>query len=68
MSALKKGTAVRQVLPAPIEGVVTSFSVDSENGERLTKVAYINEEGDEMSRFFKDSEIEEVVAEEPDAG
>jgi len=68
MSALKKGTHVRQVLPAPIDGVVTGFSVDNESGERLTKVAYVTEDGDEMSRFFKDSEIEEVEAEEPDAG
>ena len=32
MSAFKKGDAVRQVMPAPFEGVVAGFDVDQETG------------------------------------
>jgi hypothetical protein len=37
--SIKKGTAVRQVLPAPFEGVVTGYYIDQETGDRMFRVA-----------------------------
>lgn len=68
MSAIKKGTAVRQIMPAPIEGVVVGYKVDGEDGQRLTEVAFINEDGEQDSRFFKDGEFEAVPEEPADDG
>lgn len=65
MSAIKRGTAVVQIMPAPIQGVVAGFKVDPENGQRLTEVAYLDEDGEPTSRFFKDEEIQVAPEEEP---
>ena len=62
---LKKGAQVRQVLPAPIEGEITDFELDRETGEVIAKVAWV--EGEHThSRFFRESELEEV-GEKPEA-
>lgn len=61
--AIAKGTQVRQILPAPVAGVVTEFSVCQESGEVQVKVEWPDANGDGIveSRFFKLTEIEEVV-------
>lgn len=58
MSAIKKGTPVVQVMPAPIKGRVAGFRIDPENGQRQTEVAFVNEDGDVTSVFFADGQIE----------
>lgn len=52
-----KGQTVTQVLPAPIEGTVTGFSLDQENGEVLVLVSFKDAEGNDQSRYFKQSEV-----------
>lgn len=58
--AYPKGTQVRQVVPAPIEGTVDRFSVDQESGEVQYCVKWTDTAGIEQERFFKGSEIEVV--------
>lgn len=57
MTAFTKGQAVAQVLPAPIEGEVAGFSLDQETGEVLVLVAYKDSEGEQQSRYFRQSDI-----------
>lgn len=55
--AFKKGTPVRQVLPAPVEGMVTGYMVDAESGETLHRVEWL-QDGTIVSRYFKECQIE----------
>ena len=59
-SPFKKGDQVRQVLPAPIEGVVDSVTIDPDTGDRLFKVVWpdANGDGHEESRYFTEEQIE----------
>ncbi|MBP8788584.1 MAG: hypothetical protein KBH41_14150 [Azonexus sp.] len=59
-SPFKAGDAVRQVMPAPICGVVVDIQIDSVEGDRLYKVEWPDADGDGVaeSRFFKEEEIE----------
>lgn len=59
--AIKKGSKVRQVMPAPIEGTVTGFDVDQEHGTVTYRVEYPGPDGEPTERFFRDGEIEEVA-------
>lgn len=52
-----KGQKVVQVLPAALEGEVTGFALDQENGEVLVQVTSIDADGVEHTRFFKQSEV-----------
>lgn len=54
-----KGALVRQIVK-PIEGVVQSFSIDQETGARQFQVGWLDEDGNECSRFFAEGEIEAV--------
>lgn len=56
----KAGDQVRQILPAPIVGVVAEVTIDPNEGDRLFKVVWPDADGDgvEESRFFKEEEIE----------
>lgn len=57
MAAFKKGDAVRQVVPAPIEGVVAGFQVDQETGAVQYRVEF--QDGEETrERFFTAEQIE----------
>lgn len=55
----KKGAAVKQIMPAPIEGVVDSFSVDQINGTVQVKVVWEDSAG-QHEHFFNETEIEAV--------
>jgi hypothetical protein len=59
-SPFKAGDAVRQVVPAPIEGTVDSVTIDPTTGDRLFKVVWGDTDGDgvEESRYFREDEIE----------
>ena len=52
-----KGQTVTQVLPAPITGEVAGFALDQENGEVIVLVNYKDVEGNEQSRYFRQSEL-----------
>ena len=58
MSMFKKGDVVRQVMPAPIEGVVTGFSVDQETGVVLTMVEFKDASGEVAENYFQPGQIE----------
>ncbi|CAB5151367.1 hypothetical protein UFOVP148_38 [uncultured Caudovirales phage] len=57
MTAFTKGQKVTQVLPAPVEGEVSGFALDQENGEVIVQVTSVDSEGVEHTRFFRQSEI-----------
>jgi hypothetical protein len=61
-SQFKRGMTVRQIMPAPIVGIVTEIGICPNEGDRLFKVVWPDANGDgiEESRFFKESEIEAV--------
>lgn len=56
--AIAKGTSVRQVMPAPVQGVIDSFSVDQQSGELQYYVVWTDEAGNEQGRFFNEGQIE----------
>ena len=59
-----KGTLVEQIVK-PIRGVVDGdFRVDQETGQVQIPVSWIDEDGVLHSRYFDQSEIEAVAAEE----
>lgn len=57
MTAFTKGQAVSQIITAPIVGEVAGFSLDQENGEVIVLVNYTDIDGNEQSRYFRQSEI-----------
>lgn len=52
-----KGTAVKQVQPAPVTGVVGAFDLDQETGNVSVRVDWSDENGDH-SRFFTEDELQ----------
>lgn len=52
-----KGQKVIQVMPAPIEGEVSGFALDQENGEVIVQINYLDTDGSEHTRYFRQSEI-----------
>ena len=58
--AIVKGARVRQIMPAPYEGVITEFQIDQEDGATLCRVDRDDGEGGVESKFFKKSDLEEV--------
>ena len=60
--AIPKGTKVRQIVPV-IEGTVESYSVDQESGNILMLVVWKDADGNEQSKYFKESEVAVVEAE-----
>lgn len=66
MADVRKGDKVRQKMPAPIEGVVSSFSICQETGKVQVLVTTTNAEGDEEGRYFAASDLE-VIPQEPPA-
>jgi len=59
-SSFRAGDTVRQIMPAPIVGVVKSVTMCPIEGERLFLVEWADEDGDGVpeSRYFKEDEIE----------
>jgi len=55
------GTAVRQVMPKPMEGTVTKVEISGD--DVIFKVESTDEHGDHRARFFKEAEIEAVPTE-----
>ena len=55
------GTTVRQILPAPIEGVVTRFVFDPTSGDVDYIVESDDENGGVRESVFKEHQIEAVV-------
>ncbi len=56
----KNGDAVKQVIPAPIEGKVASFRFDENAGEISYIVEWTDAEGVVHQRSFTDDQIEAV--------
>lgn len=63
--SVRKGDAVRQILPAPIEGVVESFSICQETGKPQVMVTTTNAAGDKESRFFDVDAVELITPANP---
>jgi hypothetical protein len=57
MSQFKKGDAVTQVVPAPIEGTVEGFALDQDTGEVKILVEYSDSEGNTHSGYFSQSDF-----------
>lgn len=60
MANFKKGDTVRQVVAAPVEGVVSRYDVDQETGEVQILVEWLDGEGNTCSRYFKEAELAAV--------
>lgn len=56
---IKKGSFVKQIIAAPIQGEVIGFQTCQETGESLVQVAW-TEKGAYQQRYFKKDEIEEL--------
>lgn len=54
--AIAKGATVRQVV-AVIEGTVEKYEVDQNTGELQYLVVWTTPDGDEQSKYFRESEI-----------
>lgn len=59
-----KGEAVEQVLPAPIKGTVLGFGFDPDTGNVTVLVGYTAADGTEQQRYFQQSELVAISAEE----
>lgn len=51
----KKGDAITQVLPAPIQGTVEGFALDQDTGEVKILVNYSDANGNIQSGYFSQS-------------
>ena len=62
MAQIKKGDTVRQIMPAPVVGVVTEYNICQEHGTVQVKVEWPDTDGDGIpqSRFFKADEVEVI--------
>ena len=58
-----KNDSVIQVMPAPIKGTVSGFSVDQETGKVLVGVQWPDADGSTHSRYFEQAELEAEVIE-----
>jgi hypothetical protein len=58
----KTGAQVKQILPAPITGVVQEATIAGD--EVVYKVGWTSPDGHEESRFFNEDQIEAVGAQE----
>jgi hypothetical protein len=55
-----RGTVVRQIVQAPVEGTVEGFSVDIETGELQVLVQWTDASGEVHYRHFGETQIEAV--------
>ena len=61
---MKNGTPVRLIQPE-IRGVVTERRINKLTDELELKVEWFNAEGQPVARWFDNSQLEAVAAEEP---
>jgi hypothetical protein len=59
--SFKKGEAVKQIVPAPFTGAITTIKVDADSGE----VVFLVTDAEGTSRWFTETELEAVII--PDA-
>lgn len=57
---MKKGDTVRQVMPAPIQGVVVAKEFDDSIDEFRFLVSFTDAEGSTQERWFSESQVEAV--------
>lgn len=57
---IPKNSVVRQVVPAPIEGVVTDYAIDRESGITQVLVAWLDADGVPHERYLLESEVEVI--------
>jgi len=55
--SFNKGQEVTQIMPTAIKGTVAGFSLDQETGEVLVLVNYVDDEGNEQTRYFQQSQV-----------
>jgi hypothetical protein len=65
-SKFKNGMKVRQIMPAPEEGHIVDIGIDKESGDRLFLVAWLDGEGNELSGWYKEDEIEQSLTPAPE--
>jgi len=58
----QKNEKVRQIMPAPIEGVVSRFHFSQQTGEIQYEVSWKDANGVEHARAFNEDQIEVVTA------
>lgn len=58
--AIPKDTLVRQIVPAPVQGVVKDYAVDRESGATQVLVAWTDADGDH-ERFFREEDVEVIT-------
>lgn len=58
MATIQRGSKIRQVLPAPREGVVSRFDISQTDGAKMICMDYIGEDGEVHQQFFTESEVE----------
>ena len=61
MPKFTKGSAVQQVLPAPIVGTVTGFDVDQETGDLQYLVEWTDADGVAHHRHFVEDHLQGVA-------
>lgn len=59
---MKRGSIVQQIVK-PIEGVVTSFQIDQQTGDKLIEVTWTDETGVVNSRFFSENDLKVLPSE-----
>lgn len=59
---MKRGDQVKQILPAPVVGVVAGFALDQETGEVIALVESTDIDGTVHSRYFSQVDLEVISA------
>lgn len=59
--AILKNSTVRQIMPAPIEGVVEQFSICQETGKPQVLVTTTLPDGHKEGRYFDLDAVEEIA-------
>lgn len=55
-----QGQEVSQIIAAPIVGTVEKFAFDENTGEIVFLVSYTDADGEDQTRYFKETEIAAV--------
>lgn len=61
-AVIKKGVTVRQIMPAPVVGIVAGFSIDDETGERQLRVKTPTLDTDGKQIMYEDRHGDAVQA------
>lgn len=60
MPKFTQGQEVSQIVTAPIVGTVEKFAFDENTGEIIFLVSYKDVDGEDQTRYFKETEITAV--------